>query len=100
MPIDGTPKCICAKRGVESFPTQGKVCSRIPTLSQAIWLKGTWGAYVSKKLMLLVAMAKLQKSINWAYVVFGNLHCKLWDLTTIIKLKKEDFGKETKFGGA
>jgi hypothetical protein len=27
MPTDGTPKCIYAKRKVESFLAQGKVCS-------------------------------------------------------------------------
>jgi hypothetical protein len=28
MPIDGTLECICAERRVESFPTEGKVCSQ------------------------------------------------------------------------
>ncbi len=28
MPTYGTPKHVCAKRRVESFPAQGKVCSQ------------------------------------------------------------------------
>jgi hypothetical protein len=33
-------------------------------LIQAIWFKGTQGTYVNKKLMLMVALAKLQKLVN------------------------------------
>jgi hypothetical protein len=42
-----------------------------------------------------MALTELQKPINWAQVVFNNLHSKLWDLTTTIKLKKEYSSKET-----
>ncbi len=38
--------------------------------------------------MLLVAIAKLQKLINWAQVVFSNLHSRLRDLFATIKQKK------------
>jgi hypothetical protein len=48
--------------------------------------------------MLLAALAELQKLVNWAQVVLNNLHSKLQDLSTTVKLKKEDPGKKTKFG--
>jgi len=41
--------------------------------------------------MFLVVLTKLQKPINWAQVVFNNLHSRLQDLTTIIKRKKGRF---------
>jgi hypothetical protein len=47
--------------------------------------------------MLIVALVELQKLVNWVQVVFSNLHSKLWDLSTIIKLEKENLRKETKF---
>jgi hypothetical protein len=47
---------------------------------------------VNKKLMLLVALAKLQKPINWAQVVFNNLHYRLRDLSAKIKPKKTAMG--------
>jgi hypothetical protein len=67
-------------------------------LIQEVWLKVTRGMYVSKKLMFLVALAELQKLVNWAQVVFNNLHFRLRDLSTVVKLKKEDPRKETEFG--
>ncbi len=54
-----------------------KYATRLLTLIQAIWLKGIRGTYVNKKLMLLVALAEFQKSINWAQVVFNNLYSKM-----------------------
>jgi hypothetical protein len=96
--LDGFPKHIRAKGKLESFPVQGKYVARLLVLIQAIWLKVTHGMYVSKKLMFLVAFAKLQKLVNWAQVVFNNLHFRLRDLSTVVKPKKEDPGKETEFG--
>jgi hypothetical protein len=55
--------------------------------------------YVNKKFMLLVALANLQKPINWAQVVFNNLHYRLWDLFATIKPKKRP-RREMEFGGA
>lgn len=72
--LDGLPKHICAKGKLESFPVQGKYAAELSMLIQAIWLKVTHGMYVSKKLMFLVALAELQKLVNWAQVVFSNLH--------------------------
>lgn len=51
----------------------------------------TWGTYVNKKLMIMVALAELQKLVNWAQVVFNSLHSKLQDLTIAVKLKKNKF---------
>ncbi len=42
--------------------------------------------------MLLMALAKLQKLVNWVQVVFNNLHSRLWDLFAIIKPKKKPMG--------
>jgi hypothetical protein len=67
-------------------------------LIQILWLKGTRGMYVSKKFMLLVAIVKFKKSVNWVQVIFNNLHFELRDLSTTIKMKKEDLGKEIEFG--
>jgi hypothetical protein len=48
--------------------------------------------------VLLVALIELQKLENRAQVVFNNLHSRLQDLSTVIKLKKKNPWKETKFG--
>jgi hypothetical protein len=45
-----------------------------------------------------VGLAKLQKLVNWVKVAFNNLHSRLQHVSTIIKPKKEDPRKETKFG--
>jgi hypothetical protein len=79
------------KEGWTISELKGKYVARILALIQAIWLKGIQGTYVSKKLMLLVALAKLHKLINWAEVVFSNLYSWLWDLSAAIKLKKRRF---------
>ncbi len=47
------------KKGWRISKLKGKYAARLPTLIQVIWLKGTWGTYVNKKLMLLVALAEL-----------------------------------------
>ncbi len=77
---------------------KGKYVARLLMLNQTIWLKGIQGTYVNKKLILLVALAKFQKSINWAHVLFNNLHFRLWDLSVAIKLKKKNSNKEIEFG--
>jgi hypothetical protein len=45
---------------------KGKYATKLLVLIQAIWFIGIRGMYVNKKLMLLVALSKLQKLINWA----------------------------------
>ncbi len=76
---------------------KGKYAARLPMLIQAIWLKGTLKKYVNKKLMLLMALAKLKKSISWVQITFNFLHFRLQDLFVIVKLKKENSGKEMEF---
>jgi hypothetical protein len=49
---------------------------------------GIRGTYVSKKFMLLVALTELQKLVSWVQVVFNDLHSRMWDFSTVIKLKK------------
>ncbi len=44
-----------------------------------------------------MALAKLKKSISWVQVAFNFLHFRLQDLFAIIKLKKENYGKEMEF---
>jgi hypothetical protein len=53
-------KHICAKGRLESFLIQRKYAAQLSTLIQAIWLKGTSGTYVSKKLMFQVAFANVK----------------------------------------
>jgi hypothetical protein len=50
--------------------------------------------------MLLVAITKLEKPVNWPQVIFNNLHFKLWYISTTSKPEKEDFRKEIEFGVA
>jgi hypothetical protein len=47
------------KEGWKVSQFKGKYAAQLPMLIQTIWLKGTFGAYVSKKLMLLVVIAQL-----------------------------------------
>jgi hypothetical protein len=54
--------------------------------------------YVNKKFMLLVAFIELQKLVNWAQILFNNLHSRLQDLSMVVKLKKNH--EETKFDAA
>jgi hypothetical protein len=65
------------KEGMRVSQLKRKYVTQLLTLIQMIWLKGTYGTYVNKKLMLLGALAKLQKSVNWAQVIFNNLHSRL-----------------------
>ncbi len=88
------------KEGWKLSQFKGKYAAQLPMFIQMIWLKGTFGMYVSKKLMLLVAIAELWKPVNWAQVIFNNLHIKLQDLSTTSKTKKENLGKEIEFGVA
>ncbi len=80
-------------RGVSQL--KGKYATRLLALIQVIQLKGIQGMYVGKKFMFLVAWVELQNLINWAQMVFSNLHSRLWDFSTTIKLKIEDYGKDT-----
>ncbi len=84
---------VVQKEGWRVSQLKGKYAARLLILIQTIWLKGSCGTYVNKKFMLLVALAKLQILINWAQVVFNNLHSKLWDLSTTMKLKKKTLGR-------
>jgi hypothetical protein len=54
------------KEGSKVSKLKGKCVAKLLMLIQEIWFKGIKGRYVNKKLMLLMALAKLQKSINWA----------------------------------
>jgi hypothetical protein len=67
-------------------------------LIQVIWLKGSQGTYVSKKLLLLVALVELGKLVNWVQVIFDNLHSWLHDLFVANELKKKKSGKDSEFG--
>jgi hypothetical protein len=40
MLVDGTPKCICVERRVESFPIQGKVCSQSSNVNSSNLAQG------------------------------------------------------------
>jgi len=56
---------LCKKRwGGGISQLKGKYAVKFFTLIQAIWLKGTQGTYVNKKLMLLMALAEPQKLMN------------------------------------
>ncbi len=94
MLANGTLKCVCAEKRVQSFLTQGKVCNQTFGTNSNNLVQGDSGdVYVGKKLMLLVALAKLQKLVNWVHVVFNNLHSKLWDLSIAIKPKKKSMAR-------
>jgi hypothetical protein len=56
---------------------KGKYVARLLALIQAIWLNRIRGTYVNKKLMLLMALAELQKLVHWAQAIFSNLHSRL-----------------------
>jgi hypothetical protein len=53
--------------------------------------------YISKKFMLIVALAKLGKSVNWAYILFSNLHSRLWIFHNN-QIGKKNSRKDVKFG--
>jgi hypothetical protein len=42
--------------------------------------------YINKKLMFLVAFVELKKLVNWAQIMFSNLHSRLQNLSIAIKL--------------
>jgi hypothetical protein len=56
---------------------KGIYATRISTLMQAIWLKGSQFTYVAKKLMILVAFVETGMQIDLIGVVFNNLHSRL-----------------------
>jgi hypothetical protein len=62
--VDGTLECVCVERRVESSQLKGNYTVKFLVFIQAIWLKGTQGTYVNKKLMLLVALVELQKLVS------------------------------------
>ncbi len=64
MLVDGTLECVCVERRVESSQLKGNYTVKFLVFIQAIWLKGTQGTYVNKKLMLLVALVELQKLVS------------------------------------
>ncbi len=77
------------RKGWRVSEIKGKYVARILVLIQVIWLKGIQGMYVNKKLMFLVALAKLQKLINWVQVVFNNLYS--WQFVYQNQIKKRKF---------
>jgi hypothetical protein len=52
------------KKGWRVSQLKGKYAAKLIVFIQVIWLKGIWGTYVNKKLVLMVALTKLQKPIN------------------------------------
>jgi hypothetical protein len=52
------------KEGLRISQLKGKYVAQFLVLIQVIWLMGICGTYVSKKLMLLVALTELQKLVN------------------------------------
>ncbi len=73
-------KVLVDKEGWNVSMLKGIYAARISTLIQTIWLKGSCLTYVAKKLMILVALPKTKMQINWARIVFNNLHSRLKDL--------------------
>ncbi len=72
------------------FELKGKYVTRLLVLIQVIWLKGSQGTYVSKKLLLLVALVELRKVVKWVQVIFDNLHYWLHDLFVANELEKKE----------
>ncbi len=64
---------------------KGMYATRLPTLIQVIWLKGSQLTYMAKKLMNFVLLAKQGVKVNWLIIIFNNLYSKLRDLSTPTK---------------
>jgi len=75
------PKILVDREGWKMSMFKGMYIARMPTLIQGIWLQGNRLAYVAKKLMIMVALVKTRMQINWANVIFNNLHSRLRDLS-------------------
>ncbi len=85
------------KEGWKMSMFKGMYVVRILVLIQGIWLKESRLTYVEKKLMILVVFVKIRMQINWAGVMFNNLHSKLRDLGGP---NKYNMIRDVKFGGA
>jgi hypothetical protein len=71
------PNIFVQKESRRVSKLKGKYAIQLPMLIQAIGLKGTCGTYASKNFILFVALGEFQKLLNWAQVVFNNLHSRL-----------------------
>ncbi len=71
--------------------------ARMPALIQGIWLKGSHLTYMAKKLMTVVMFIKTKMQINWATIIFNNLHSRLRDLGNP---HKTNTTKDVEFKGA
>ncbi len=77
---------------------EGMYATKLSTLIQVIWLKGSWFTYVAKKLMSFVLLVKQRVKVNWSAIVFNNLYNKLWGLSAPTKFSASR--DNTKFGAA